>query len=418
MNFKNNILSLAKKTAVCFSFLSSFSLALAESPTLKISGFTAINGVFSNQRVAENGKGGSQPHIAIGASNLYFKVTGKSSNDTVYKFNVVMDASPGASNYISQNYVEFANFWGILQLGCLNGPSDTMVTDAARLVGGANGIDGAFGSVYNMSAGVIDGFNNTLEPRKSTKIVYYTPTVGGFQLGFSYTPNTSNSGRNGMNNSSNAPSNSGVGYMSGLYPNKDQAPWGVRNVAVGLTYKNEFKYCTLNLAAIGLTEKTRGWNNTPMQSGNAYNLSAAVEIGKWTIASGFLNNGKSRLPLEAKTSDAYLANKNSHLGDAGKAWNVGGSYVVGAYQFAAVYHNTNRKTDANGRAGSDIYTATVDFTALEGLKIYAEADYIISKTNSRVIDDQQKYYDSAGKGQKAIGRNRGTVFIIGTKVSF
>lgn len=407
------------------SFMS-LAQAAAEAPTLKITGFTAVNGIFSHQGTAENGKGGSQPDFSIGASNLYFTATGKSSSGLEYKARIVFDAYSDSDPVISQNYIEVLGDLGTVQFGNLNGPSDTMPESALNLIGGAGGIDGACDGVYNVSEGVISGVNNSIESKKTTKLVLYSPDLGNqslgyFQLGVAYTPNTSVRGRSPTDNSKAL--NPGIGYMGSIYPDKDSAPFGLRQVTTGIKYKKEFTGFDIALAAIGITERSVGVNNTPVQNGRAYNLTAAVGISKWRFATGYLNNYNSRLPRYdppagiAGIPNTY-ANTSASAGNAGKAWNFGGSYTMGSYQFAAGYFNTNRKTDATNKATSDIYTATVDFTALEGLKLYAEVDYCITKTNKQLVADHQLMYDNAKKGKKAIANNRGTVFILGTKVSF
>jgi hypothetical protein len=97
---------------------------------------------------------------------------------------------------------------------------------------------------------------------------------------------------------------------------------------------------------------------------------------------------------------------------------MGGSYTVGAYQFAAAYHNTSRKTDASNRANSDILVTTVDLSALPGLKFFGEVDFVKTRTNAPAVAVQQSFLDAAGKGQKAIGNNSATLFMVGSKISF
>lgn len=391
-------------------------------PTLQINGYSSICSAFSGQNNSANGKNGSAPHFEIGASNLYLTAKGRSASALDYKVFIAFDTFSHSNPMITQNYIELSNKMGILQFGNLNGPSNTMIENALNLCGGAGVIDGTMGSVINTVAGQASAVNNLIEPKKSTKIVYYTPMLtagnaGNLQLGFSYTPNTSLRGRESKDGSN---STYNIGYMNGIYNDGKKTPWGLQQVASGIKYTKEFSD-TINmvLAAVYIQENSKGYNGLQVHNGKALNLSAALGVGRWRFASGFLNNFKSRLPKESPSgnvaiTDPQYGNRNSHLGNAGKSWNLGSNYTIGAYQFALAYFNTNRKSDASNSVKSDAYSATVDFTACEGLKFYAEADYFKAESNDIVKADHQ----AMQKDTTALKNNKGTAFIVGAKVSF
>lgn len=404
----------------------------AQAPTLKINGFTAVAGYGSSQQRRDNGKGGTDPQVNIGASDLYFTVTGKASNGMEYKYRINFETIPGSNAYVNKNYVELNGNFGTTQFGQVTGPDDTMPESGANLIGGANGIDGTLNSAYNYSAGVIKGVNFVGETKKAAKVVFYSPEVLGFQLGAAYTPNTSHMGDDGKNNAY-AGSNPGVGNSSGLYPNnKNTGPYGIRNVTVGLTKKGSHEKWSYTFAVVGVVEKSvyADYSNfgdqrrVPLNNAKSYQLSAAVGYDQWRVAAGWIDNGKSRLPKDGSLSysaktpgQLYLG--NSHLGNSGRAWNVGTSYTVGAYQFAATYHRTDRKSDATNGTSSDIIATSVDLSALQGLKVYGEVDFVKTRTNLGAVAVQQSYLtNSENKGNKAIGNNSGAVFVLGTKVSF
>ena len=428
---------LALMTACTFVFSSSVKAdGQAQPPTLKINGFTAIAGYTSSQQRRDNGKGGTDPQVNIGASDLYFTVTGKASNGMEYKYRINFETIPGSSAYVNKNYIELNGDFGTTQFGQVTGPDDTMPESGANLIGGANGIDGTLNSAYNYSAGVIKGVNFVGEAKKASKVVFYSPQVSGFQLGVAYTPNTSHMGDDGKN-SAYAGSNPGIGNSSGLYPNsKNTGPYGLRNLTVGITQKGSHEKWSYLLAAVGVVEKSvyvdrsnfGDQRRVPLNNAKSYQLSAAVGYDRWRVAAGWIDNGKSRLPKDGTLSH-YSANSgsnsgkvylgNAHLGNSGKAWNVGTSYTVGAYQFAAAYHRTDRKSDATNGTSSDIIATSVDLSALQGLKVYAEADFVRTRTNLAAVEVQQSYMTNIeNKGNKAIGNNSGAVFVLGTKVSF
>ncbi|WP_165380390.1 porin [Candidatus Finniella inopinata] len=395
----------------------------AQAPTFKINGYTIVTAAMANQQRTDNGKGGSDPFMAVGPSDLYFTIVGKSSNSLEYKYRINFETYSGSSSYVARNYIEFNGNFGTIQAGNLKGPEDAMPESGMNLVGGAGGIDGTLGSVYNNSAGVIDGVYFAGYTNKTTKFVFYSPTVMGFQLGFAYTPNTSHMGKEGRNNAANsiAP---GVGTSSAIYPDKANSPYGTRNIVLGLSYTGSADLWSWDMAVVGVTEQshlvyTGSQGQIPVNNARSYQLTAAVGYDKWRVAAGWIDNGKSRIVKNnnSKTGPgAYLA--DTYLGNAGKAWNAGASYTVGAYQFAAAYHRTDRKTDATNSATSDILVTTVDLSALQGLKFFGEVDFVKTRTNNNAVTVQQNYLNTAKKDQKAVGNNSATVFLVGSKVSF
>ncbi len=411
----------------------------AQAPTLQINGYTAMIMGGASQSNNVNGQGGA-PHIGVGASNIFFTAKGVSAGGLQYKYRAAMESYPGGKStsgnpiYFTQNYIEFAyDSMGILQMGNLTGAEDTLVESALNLMGGAGSIDGTFGNLVNTAEGVMDGATVANHTGKSTKIVYYTPSLNGVTFGISYVPNTTRMGTGGRDNSGGAGDNT-YGNLGGVYPDKAVAAYGMSNIAAGLNYKADFKTWNLALAAIGLWEDSkRGqkgflandatleyFKYTTVTKGRSAQFTAAFGFNQWRFAGGLIFNGKSRLPK----SDGYSA------GDAGKAYNVGAQYTVGAYQFALGYFKTTRelpRLPANGaaygavggRAQSDIVSATIDFNALQGLKFFGEIDFFKSSTDkdyAKFIGTTKKYTKDAGK--TPITDNAGTAVIVGTKLSF
>ncbi|MCX7338330.1 MAG: porin [Alphaproteobacteria bacterium] len=427
-----HIRTAVKVALMCASSLQ-FAYAEAQAPTLKIQGYTAVNGAFAKQQRTDNGKGGAPVHVAIGASDLYFTVTGKSANGMTYSYRINFETIPGSSAYVNKNYVEFKGGFGTVQAGSVAGPENSMTESGSELIGGANGIDGVMPSVYNYSAGVIHGVTYVGDTKKSSKIVLYSPEVSGFQLGLAYTPNTSNRG-NGEK--SNAVGDSGFmpGNSSSIYPNGKTPIFGTNSFTAGMTYKNSIGKWAYALAAVGVVDKSKYVDPTiaaqgaiPVNNAKSYQLSGSIAYDQLKVAAGWIDNGKSRVlkgPYTgSSTTDGQkylsaLSTSGTHLGNAGKSWNLGTSYTYEAYQFAVAYHRTDRKTDAKNSASSDIVCTSVDLNALQGLKFFGEMDLIKTKTNDKAVALQQAYMNSEKKGSTAIGNNSGAVFVVGTKVSF
>lgn len=414
---------------------------VAQAPTLQMNGYASMVAGGAFQSNNSNGQGGAQ-QIGLGASNIYFTAKGVSASGFQYKWRVAMESYPGGKGtsgnpiYFTQNYIEFALVnAGIFQIGNLTGVEDTMTESGFNLMGGAMSIDGTFPNITNAAEGVISGAQMASQTSKSSKIVYYTPSLGGVTFGVAYTPNTTRMGTGGRDNAG-GPGDNTYGNESGVYPSKAGAAYGMHNVAVGVKYVNDFKAWNMALAAVIIAEQSKrgrkgyfdddslsleffkygGANN-----GRSAQFTAAVGFDQWRFATGLILNGKSRLPK----AEGYNA------GDAGKAWNFAAQYTVGAYQFALGYFKTMRELPripaaANGKYGSvggkaesDVVSATVDFNALQGLKFFGEVDFFNSRTSkeyAKFIGTTKKYTDKGGK--TTISDNAGTAVIVGTKLSF
>jgi predicted porin len=398
--------------------------SVAVVPYLTIHGNSIVNACFVNQKNRENGRGGAQPHIAIGFSDLYFTILGRSSNGLEYAYKTNFQAYPRSCPTISQNYIQFKGKFGTVKLGQTVGPEDFAIVDAGKVIGGTGAFDGNFTSVYNMSAGVIRGNDIIGGTGNATKIVYISPEFMGWQFSIAYTPSTARQGRNKMDN------NTGEGAASlpgnrGLYDYTELQPFGLYNVAIGIRYNKEVGKWIYTLSGSYLTEKSyfnalgSSGCRCALQSTKSYQLGVIIGYGDWYFGAGWLDNGKSRLPrIDNFEMKPGVNLDQMNRGNAGHAWNLGINYTMGAYQFAASYQRTDRKTDAINQANSNVYTATVDVAPLQGLKIYIEVNYIRSRTNATMIARTNRFIDKKNKYQCAIGNNSGIVSIIGTKVDF
>ena len=432
-----------KKIAIALLLVSGGAVVAetAQAPTLQMNGYAAMVGAGAFQSNNSNGQGGAQ-HIGISASNIYFTAKGVSTSGFQYKWRVAMESYPGGKStsgsaiYFTQNYIEFGLVdLGIFQIGNLTGVEDTMTESGFNLMGGAASIDGTFTNITNTAEGVIGGAQMANQTSKSTKIVYYTPSVGGLTFGVAYTPNTTRMGTGGRDNAG-GPGDNTYGNEGGIYPSKSGSAYGMHNVAAGVKYVSDFKSWNMALAAIVIAENSkRGrkgyfdddslsldfYKYTSANNGRSAQFTAAVGIEQWRFATGLILNGKSRLPK----ADGYS------VGDAGRAWNFGAQYTVGAYQFALGYFKTMRELPriaaaANGKYGSvggkaesDIVSATIDFNALQGLKFFGEVDFFNSRTSkeyAKFVGQTKKYTEKGGK--TAITDNAGTAVIVGTKLSF
>ena len=399
-------------------------------PSLKINGFTLFNSYIVKQSNRTNGKGGAPLHFATDVSDLYFTIAGKSNTNIDYMYRVNFAAYSGSSPTIDQNYIQIKTPFYAFRLGSTVGPEDFMIKDAGAVIGGAGAFESAaYTNVYNLSAGVIKGNDIIGDTNKAAKIVFIGPEYKGFQFSVAYTPNVAKGGDADKNNM--FPDNSSIpGNSKGIYPEKATYPFGTNNWAFGLSYKASAGLWSLTLTGATVHEKSYytvtssalPYRKFSLKNSWAYQLGMVVEHDKWSFGAGYLNNGKSRLPRIANmplNATGTVTTGNMHQGNSGQAWNAGLGYTLGAYEFAAAYHQFWRKTDATNKARNNMISATMDVNIFKGWKWYLEIDHIRTRTSQPAVDFATAVNGAfSSKRTEGIGNNSGTVAIVGTKVSF
>jgi predicted porin len=383
--------------------------AEGKAPTLKISGATSIDmSVNSQKKKSSDEKAGRSPMVSLGSSDLYFTAEGETDSKLIYKWRMNITTIPHTNPRIDRNYIELAcPTKGTFQFGLVGGVEDTMSQTALGLIGGAAGVDGTFGGLYNMSSGVIGNVHPIGYTKRAAKVTYATPRMAGFQLGLAYTPNTSKQGRGEAQ---------GIGHDSALYFKKVDDLFGQNNIAAAISYKNTWDDVSLELALTGLTERSRlkvKNKRVDLHNALAYQVGGTIGYKDYSLTASYMDNRKSRMPK--KTGQDIIGNLTSDDligGNAGKLWDVGVQYTYESWQFAVAYFNSKRKINVGNNVKSDIVTATIDYKVLPGLKLFAEADFVSSKAPEIVAALANK--------AKAVGttNNSGKVFLVGARLSF
>jgi hypothetical protein len=104
-----------------------------------------------------------------------------------YGATVEFEADTNRNDNTDETWILLGGTFGELRFGDEDGASDTMKLGAFTLAAGTGGIDGTV-DLPRLVAG-----DNTGD---STKVIYYSPRIAGFQLGVSYTPNANSGGDN------------------------------------------------------------------------------------------------------------------------------------------------------------------------------------------------------------------------------
>jgi hypothetical protein len=435
----------------------------AQAPKLDISGFTSIYTAITNQKITTNGLRGNDSYIGIGDSRLTFDINGRSDKGLKYKYVLEMKVVPDSFE-LKKNYVEFENTYGIIQLGNVKGPDDTLYTGPISIIGPGAGLDGGVLDFFNMSAGTIKGVDMIGRSDLSSKITYYTPRLLGFQFGVSFTPHTSHLGGNPRN--ATAIGSGEKGNYSAIYPDRKSSPYGTGNVTLGVNFIKGWQDFVFKFGAVTILEKSNvnglkspyGEGSVKLNPTKSYQLFGSIRYNDFTFGAGYLNNLKSRLPKNNvittfNTTDAaqnpitayYISDYSKS--NSGRSFDVAASYQWNRFKFALGYHEAVIKiqksieygtidvtllpgnpeivdlespiTSTTNKLKTKVVTLRGDYDALAGLKFFAEVDFVRTKT-SAVALQKQKFDIVALKAtdRTAVPNNRGTMYMIGTSVNF
>lgn len=408
----------------------------AVAPSLKIAGNTIQNVYVYTQKKHNNGKG-LGVHMANDVSDLIFLISGMTSNGIGYKYKIAIDAYSNASPVVSQNYAEFNTCLGSFQLGNVVGPEDTMIKDAGAIVAGTGAFDGGYYKVFNLSALAMRGNDNVGDTGSATKFVYYTPSIYDLQFGVSYTPDTTHLGDAGADTNT-IKGNPGVPGQRTLYPPVRSGRLnfiGTNVWAFGAAFQKQLGNWELNLTGdylygeADLASREPEYAKLALRHIRAFQLGTVIaykfQSGRLLqFGAGYLKNGKSAMFKQAVDdatiygSDATDGFNNLYEGDAGRACNFGLAYTAGIYKFSGAYQHTHRKTDAANRAKNQVYSLAADVNPVTGLKFFGELNRILSNSNNNAVDLVQRNVGADNVQKIPNVRNRGTVFIMGTKISF
>lgn len=339
-----------------------------------------------------------------GEAGVNFSAKGKLHNDWQYGANIEVQAVKSDID-IDKMYLTLESpRFGKVFLGNQKGPDSIYNVGGQSLIGGCHGIDGAILSNLDYATGVPTARAFVGNGNKPTKIVYYTPEFHGVQLGVGFTPDTKHHGHDVRDHKSGDSSNGNNPGMFRKGKDDKERPSGRNNFSIGLRYENKVTNdLTLKGAIVFVTESTQkvktsvytgeikedtksNMSEIDLNDAKSWQFSLSATYKNVTIAGGFFDSGKSRLPKKSAyksaskeiiTIPAFMCNED---GTAGRAWNIGARIDWKKWAFAGVYHNTSRNITKNDKTRGHVLTLTADYLLKPGFKIFTEFDYMTSKS--------------------------------------
>lgn len=412
-------------------------------------------------------------HVGVQGTSKSSSRAGSSSLDTTYMFmennmgRVELGSNSSAAEAMVVGADSIARGAGGIDGTWILHPS--LATTGAKSEAGKISENGARGFKFGPS--LVAESHSGSDPRtgheKSRKLTFYTPEMNGFQAGISYIPDYRNSGQDSYVD------------LAEEYAGKYYSKLMLKNVfAAGVSYKHSMGDHKFKVSAVGEYGKTRSGSDADVSVNQAktelvangtdnstkakyhdlksYILGAQWNYREYGLAASYGNQGKS-LMLK---NEAEMWVANSFKGATGNTaalgtnekikgthfWTVGASYNQGPAAMSLTYMQSKRNTNK-----MKLISLGADYMLAPGLNPFAEVSYFkmdmrkqyfapsaaagaddkkLRYVNDKVSDailagsvapnpDNTKSTSiAAGANVDHKAQNKGTVFILGTRVSF
>ena len=320
-------------------------------------------------------------------AEVHINVSGKTDAGMKWKAQVQFEADANVAgtdgkniteSSVDETWIRFSGSWGQINLGADDGAEDLMHFSSEQAVkkAGSGGVDGHWDDFVDWTA-VNSRFANepTLKQDTSdaTKVSYFTPRVGGLQVGVSFTPD-----KGAIGQATNTDNSSDFENTWGFGVNYKQKFGGVKVAVAGVAHiadnENESK------------EELRAW----MIGGNV-----AFKAGGGTVKFGgaYQDNGDG-------------GQDKSTVGDDDmRAWDVGLGYQSGPVHLGVSWLHTEVDdpggADANDEDEGDTVNIGATYMLGGGARVFAEV-----------------FWFDTESGDSSSTFNEGFGFILGTGVKF
>ena len=362
-------------TTAIIGAVSFASVAAADAPRVTVGGFID----FQAASVDDDAAAALERDYGFrNDTEIHFNVDGKTDSGLGYGAVIEMEAdatddTTASGTNSDRTYVYVDGGWGRFELGSNSDSASALKVDASTVARATGGIDGDWFRFAAAPAGAYivrpdlptqhGGTTTPGETENAAKVNYYTPSMSGFQLGVSFTPDTDAKGQ----------SVSAAGFGGGLGSDYEDVLSG------GVHYSGQWDQVGIALSATGETgDDTFGGEDLDAWAlGASANFAGFSFAGSWSEIDG----------------SAFGA------GSDGEVYTLGGAYDFGAFGVSATWLDS--EVDFGGVSDEfQNFSVGADYSMAPGLTPYAEVNFF--------------EYDGAAVGAD----NEGTIFIVGTQLAF
>ena len=287
-------------------------------------------------------------------SELHINVSGKTDAGMKWKARVEFetDANVAGSDSdtkftesaIDELWIRFSGSWGQIRLGNEDGAEDLMHIsgEGAAKKAGAGGVDGHWDDYVGWRE-VNSRFAHeptlTEDSSDATKITYFTPRVGGLQVGVSFTPDTGAAGQALSTDDGDDLENS----------------WGL-----GVNFKKKFGGVKVGIAGVALIgDFEDGGDDGELEDLRAWMVGAEVGYGGWKLGGAYQDNGDGGEDISSEDQDST-------------AWDVGLGYSSGPVILGLSYLHAEVEKGDDGEDEGDTVNFGATYMLGGGAKVFAE----------------------------------------------
>jgi len=370
-----------------------------------------------------------QKNALTTSGSLKFNIDKKNLNGIDYGALIKLNANPSKTKRGNDKIADELKIYiqgklGKLELGSTKPVGDSMQINSYTGARATGGVDGDWGAWLNNESGIMknnEAFNLSSfytaaelpETSKANKINYYTPNFNGLTFGISYTPDTK--AKETVDNAKDILENSADdGYKNVIQP----------AVRYETNLSDDVKLTSAVLGAFGKA-KDHSYTRTTGSGSSAETTTlniARKDLKAWQLGLGLsyknisLAGSYGDLGQSGTAKDRANSSNNNKYG--GKYWSIGSVYGIDKYGISVNYMESNRAGFISGDTESKINASKdnqeynkfsaisigADYQVMPGLLPYIEVTRFNFKENKN-FGDNTKF-------------NKGTVFLVGTKVQF
>ncbi len=272
-------------------------------------------------------------------------------------------------------YAQIDSDYGRIQLGNLYGPQVMQIEGVwSVFYGGYESLDRIYNpynflsqlsllpkGVYTSISGSMNYFNSvggvSTDPARSNKIVYESPSFGGFKLSAMFSPRVDEVGStfSYTNNAIATPSASRVQNSWFIVP----------------SFKRKLGNVELSLMG------SYGQGTAVTSDGSAHEADTHQDPKLWNVSGGIKSMGFELGGAYSNTGTSLLSKDqiNAKM-DAGSGWNVAAAYNFSKAKIGVAYMSTRVGVADKDFVGLNAWTVYADYKLADGVKILISENYI------------------------------------------
>lgn len=306
--------------------------------------------------------------FASDEAEVKFAAGGVADNGLEYGFEMELQTQTNDGANSDETWAYLRGNWGEVNLGDQDDAADRMAIGGEDAMPGRGGYDGAVGDVFAFGGESVHTAQGTTFTGDATKVTYFTPRFFGFQLGASFTPDSSHSG--------------------GAAQDDDDSAFE-QTISGGLNYSEDFNGFGVTLALTGAWADSR-------EAVGALGSTVGADTGEaWQAQVGGLFS-YAGFSLGA----AYGLSDNLATG-ADDAWwtDVGLNYATGPWKAGGGFFYSETDRVAGGQSEVMIWSIGANYQVAPGMALASDVNFV-DVDNAAAAD------------------NEGTVFVFSTVFSF